>query len=193
MKTAPSTPRGLRSPSQYQRQIGMISSSSARIFRGEDRRHRQLGFRSDSRLAVGHFFCAPGEYITGSGVLDHWSSGSRAAKPSEVADAPLSHHSVPKHDSGRGKPAVAPTTTTTAEPLRHGNGISTPNPLRLLTPAKKSGLFECPLRPHAAESSTLKTRSTGTASRWARADDYASSQRIGIRLHSDQLFDQPFP
>jgi VWFA-related protein len=104
-----------------------------------------------------HFLAPPGEYILEAAVLDHYSGKAGARRETfEVPDATT----VPSLGNmilvRQAEPLRAD--DDTAEPLRHGNGILTPNLSGLLTPGAKiiSVFLNAHSAPHAAESSTLK-------------------------------------
>ena len=104
-----------------------------------------------------HFLAPPGEYILEAAVLDHYSGKAGARRTIfEVPDAttvPYLGNIVLVRQS---EPLRAD--DDTAEPLRHGDEILTPNLSGLLTPGAKviSIFLNAHSAPQAAESSTLK-------------------------------------
>ncbi|MGA2339037.1 MAG: VWA domain-containing protein [Terracidiphilus sp.] len=104
-----------------------------------------------------HFLAPPGEYILEAAVLDHYSGKAGARRTTfEVPDATT----VPSLGNmilvRQAEPLRAD--DDTAEPLRHGNEILTPNLSGLLMPGAKviSVFLNAHSAPQAAEPSTLK-------------------------------------
>jgi VWFA-related protein len=104
-----------------------------------------------------HFLAPPGEYILEAAVLDHYSGKAGARRKTfdvpgtttvpSLGDMILVRHAEPLRADD-----------DTAEPLRHGNEILTPNLSGLLAPGSKviSVFLNTHTDPHAAEPATLK-------------------------------------
>jgi VWFA-related protein len=104
-----------------------------------------------------HFLAPPGEYVLEAAVLDHYSGNAGVRRQIFVVPdantAPSLGNLILVRQS---EPLRAD--DDTAEPLRHGNEILTPNLSGLLAPGAKviSIFLNVHSVPHAAEASTLK-------------------------------------
>ncbi len=104
-----------------------------------------------------HFFAPAGEYILEAAVLDRYSGKAGAQRVAfeipGVADVPSLSNMVLVRQA-----EPLPVDDDSAEPLRHGNQILTPNLSGVLAPGAKdvSVFFKSHSDPHAAEAATVK-------------------------------------